>query len=195
MFWDTSLYFHPSPSTHTTHPHNTPPPTTSQPPKKTKQQVLCVNEALYPPPPDPFLGLPPLDQQPLSSLSLEATRSTSGGSDPGSTSSGGGGGIWARRRAGLLPGIHTAMGLPSLQIPMQGGGGLGVGGKGDGGAAGALAAALGRGQGRPVLPLVINAVNHGTVLHHCNGEEEQAVLPAEPLRRVFVQVRVRAWGF
>ena len=49
---------------------------------------------------------------------------------------------------------------------------------------------MGRG-GRPVLPLVINAVNHRTVLHHMDEEQ----LPSEPLRRVFVQVRVvEAWG-
>lgn len=44
---------------------------------------------------------------------------------------------------------------------------------------------MGRGAGqRPVLPLVVSAVNHGTVLYH--GDEDQ--LPAEPLRRVYVQV-------
>ena len=31
-------------------------------------ESLCVNEALYPPPPDLFLGLPPLDQQPMGSI-------------------------------------------------------------------------------------------------------------------------------
>lgn len=101
-------------------------------------------------------------QASLSLAGLEATRANSGGSvqsDPGS-------GLWGRRRAGLLAGITTTTGG-------DGGGGSG---------------ALGRGAGqRPVLPLVVSSVNHGTVLYH--GDEEQ--LPAEPLRRVYVQVSDR----
>jgi len=34
------------------------------------EDVLCVNQALYPPPPDPFVGLPPLERQAINSLSL-----------------------------------------------------------------------------------------------------------------------------
>jgi len=87
-----------------------------------------------------------------------------------------------------------------MMVSGMGGGGAGGAGAGAGGMGArpmvtseeaeslGLANALGRG-GRPVLPLVINSVTHGTVLHHMDEDQ----LPSEPLRRVYVQVR-RSWG-
>ena len=142
------------------------------------EDVLCVNEALYPPPPDPFVGLPPLERQHLNSMSLPLPLLP-----PDLSPS-----LHLHKPSAAAAASAAASGLPPSLPPSS---------------------SRKRRQLHPhppLLPLVITALNHGTVLHDTSlaslppsssefdpflpptGPALSPALPRSlPLRRVYIQ--------
>ena len=154
------------------------------------EDVLCVNQALYPPPPDPFVGLPPLERQAINSLSLplpmppllpDPPLSFHHHKPTGHLSTAAAAAAAASVFTGLPPSLPPSSRRKRRQMYPH----------------------------PPLLPLVITALNHGTVLHDTSLSSPHSSSPSAspsssfdpflptvpppalprslPLRRVFIQ--------